>query len=267
MEQFFSSGDGYDIGYVEDKVSKTFSYQLHSHDDIYELLYMEKGDASFWVEGTVYKMSPGDIAIARNDEMHLMRHHADTTYRRLVINANSEFFSMNDCEEYLSVFNDRPLGRGNHLPAEAVKESGADEIIEKLKKYALLGEKPLVKSTLTELFYTLNTLTQKKTKEKSGLVRDIVLYINENITQPLSLDSIAEHFYISKYYLCRQFKKRIGMGTGKYITRKRIMLVRELYSLGKSLTEACIAAGFGDYSSFYVAYKKMYGESPKNILK
>ena len=67
MKCYYVSGNGYDVGYVGDEVNETFAYQLHSHDGIYEILYMEEGDASFWVEGTVYRMSPGDLVIARSD--------------------------------------------------------------------------------------------------------------------------------------------------------------------------------------------------------
>ncbi len=266
MDWFYSSGQGYDVGYSGDEVSETFSYQLHSHEDIYEILYMEEGDASFWVEGTVYKLSPGDLVIARSDEMHLMNHHSKTFYKRLVINVNNDFFELNNCKAYLNVFNNRPVGVGNYFSARALRESGLIDIIERLKRYSAISEKPLVKSALIELFFTLNKLPEE-VSENSGIIPEVVIYINENIAQPLSLDTISENFYMSKYYLCRQFKKRIGMSIGKYITRKRILLVREYYSSGKNLTEACISAGFGDYSSFYVAYKKLYGTSPKNILR
>jgi len=266
MKCYYSSGNGYDVGYVGDEVNETFAYQLHSHDGIYEILYMEEGDASFWVEGTVYRMSPGDLVIARSDEMHLMRHHSKGFYKRLVINVNSDFFDINNCSAYLNVFDNRAVGTGNYFPAKTVKESGLSEVLDRMKKYISLEEKPLVKSTLTEVLYYLNKLPEFEPSD-SGIVRDIIIYINNNITQQLSLEEIAEKFYISKYYLCRQFKKRMGIGVRKYITHKRINLVKELHASGKNLTEACISAGFGDYSSFYVAYKKLYEESPKNILK
>ncbi len=266
MKCYFSTGSGYDIGYVGDEVNETFSYQLHSHDGIYEILYMEEGDASFWVEGTVYKLSPGDLVIARSDEMHLMRHHSKTFYKRLVINVNTDFFEANDCEKYRSVFDNRPVGKGNYFSAETVSESGLADIIGRLKNYVKIDEKPLIKSALIEMLYTINNLPEKEEFD-SGIVSDIVLYINNNITQNLSLETIADQFYISKYYLCRQFKKRMGISVGKYITHKRILAVKELYASGKNLMDACLATGFGDYSSFYVAYKKLYGTSPKNILK
>ncbi len=264
MDYCYSAGRNFDIGYVADTVSETFAYQLHSHEGIYEILYMEEGDASFWVEGTIYKMSPGDIAITRNDEMHLMRHHSPTVYKRMVINVNFDYFEENECLTYRNVFDNRKVGTGNHFPADIVKQSGLYDTLQRLKYYLEKNEKPLIKAYLTEILYILNKMPERDTAD-SGIIRDIVLYINSNITQDLSLEKISGSFYISKYYLCREFKKRIGMSIGKYITHKRIMLVRDLYSTGKTLTEACISSGFGDYSSFYVAYKKLYGNSPKNI--
>ncbi len=266
MQCYYASGADFDVGYVGDDVSETFSYQLHSHDGTYEILYMEEGDASYWVEGTVYKMSPGDIVIARGDEMHLMRHHSSTFYKRLVINVNNDFFKNHSCLKYCKVFDERPVGVGNHFPAELVNESGLLDTLIRLKKYMAEGEKPLVTGMLMEALYILNSLPEN-TSDESGTVRDIVLFINENISQNLSLERLSEQFYISKYYLCRQFKKRMGISIGKYITRKRILLTRDIYAGGKSLTDACIAAGFGDYSSFYVAYKKLYNTSPKDILR
>ncbi len=267
MAEAYSASSGWEISIASDKVSEDFGYQLHSHEGIYEILYMLQGDSSFWVEGTSYRMQRGDLVIARSDEMHLMRHRSRCVYERLVINVNKEYFLLNNCQDYLKVFDMRPVGVGNHFSAEALREGGVTGILERLEEYLVLGEKPLIQSALTELLYHLNTLSDRDGLERGGVVHDIVMYINENITQPLTLDLLSEQFYISKYYMCRQFKKRIGMSIAKYITHKRIMLVRELYSSGKNLTEACIDAGFGDYSSFYVAYKKLTGTSPRADLR
>ncbi|MBQ5746687.1 MAG: helix-turn-helix transcriptional regulator, partial [Clostridia bacterium] len=233
---------------------------------IYEILCLEEGSPSFWVEGAVYEMMPGDIVIARQDEMHRIIHKGSYPYRRIVINARSDFFKKQGCEGYTEVFENRPVGVGNHFSAKILKERGIDEIITRLKRYGGAGEELLVKGTITELFYALSSLPERERTKSDGLIKDIVIYINDNITSPLTLDSIAEHFYISKYYLCRLFKKKLGLTVSKYITHKRILLVKELYASGKNITEAVVNSGFGDYSSFFTAYKKETGESPRKGL-
>ena len=75
---------------------------------------------------------------------------------------------------------------------------------------------------------------------------------------------LADKFYLSKYYLCRAFHKATGLTINEYVRRKRLVLVHELKDEGRSLTEAALMAGFHDYSSFYRAYVKEYGVSPRN---
>lgn len=129
-------------------------------------------------------------------------------------------------------------------------------------------DKPLpiiVENTLIELLYILNT-NEIKPEESFGNknnIRNIILYINDHITQPLDLEYIASRFFMSKYHLCHIFKKYTGVTVNQYITIKRIAIVKELYDQGKSLTYASSEAGFKSYSSFYRAYLKESGMSPK----
>lgn len=97
-------------------------------------------------------------------------------------------------------------------------------------------------------------------------VKNYIQFINDNITQDLTLEMIANHFYISKQYLCKIFKQKTGLTVKKYISYKRIVLVRELYSSGMSITEACTRAGFNGYSNFYRTFFNLMHESPRQNL-
>lgn len=123
----------------------------------------------------------------------------------------------------------------------------------------------VMKSKLIELLYNLNRISIKSEKHSfyDEHVKEILLYINDNITADLSLDSIAGHFFINKYHLCHMFKQQTGLTVNKYVTYKRILLVRELYAKGVSLIDASIEAGFGNYSNFYKMYLRETGKSPK----
>lgn len=263
MTQFSIKEENYSLSFGSNYVDSNYGFALHSHDGVYEILYIEEGTPSFWVEGTSYPLSKGDIVIARQDEMHRIIHMESYMYKRLVINIKTEFFNIEGCDNYAAFFENRPVGLGNYFPSNEVFE----DIIARIKKYVVLREKVLVKLALCELSWALNSASANSLIESRGFVQDIVLYINENITQPLTLEKIAEHFYISKYHLCRIFKEKLGLTVAKYITHKRIMMVKELCASGKNITEACISSGFGDYSSFYVAYKKETGKSPNKELK
>ena len=67
---------------------------------------------------------------------------------------------------------------------------------------------------------------------------------------------------MSREYLCKLFKEGTGFTVNKYISYKRIVLVREYNLKGMSLAVACEKVGFNDYSAFYRAYHKIMNESP-----
>ena len=90
----------------------------------------------------------------------------------------------------------------------------------------------------------------------------VVKYINEDITRDFSLEKLSKMFFVSKYYLCRAFKKRNGVSIHSYITEKRIKYAKELIEGGETASGAAYKVGFGDYSAFYRAYLKIVGKSP-----
>ena len=96
----------------------------------------------------------------------------------------------------------------------------------------------------------------------AGRVTRIVRYLNDHLTEELTLDGIAEHFYLSRSQLCRVFREGTGSGVMEYIRIKRLMAAREQIASGIPAGRAAIACGFSDYSSFYRAYKDRFGVSP-----
>ncbi len=103
--------------------------------------------------------------------------------------------------------------------------------------------------------------------EHNDKVAAILEYINKNIDQKITLDLLEKLFYINKYYLCHIFKMNTGFTVNEYITYKKIMKSQELLISGVPVLEASSIVGFGDYSNFYKAFKKVVGCSPKKYIK
>ena len=95
---------------------------------------------------------------------------------------------------------------------------------------------------------------------------DILTYINDHLTDELTIDNIADTFFISKFYMMRQFKQETGYTIGKYISRKRLLLAKDLILSGVPSTQACFDCGYKDYSTFSRAYKRLFSESPRETL-
>lgn len=98
-------------------------------------------------------------------------------------------------------------------------------------------------------------------------INEILVYINENLTEDLSLEHLAAAHYTSKYYLSRQFKQFTGLSLYQYIMKKRLTVSRNMLRNGSSVLDACFQCGFGDYSNYLKAFKREFGKTPSKYLK
>ena len=268
---FIDSSEDINYSHIITNCPKNKMHILHNHKDELEILIFLKGDCEFRVEGSVYKLDKYDTVIAANNEMHRIYHHSDLPYERIVITIHTDFFIKNNCEKYSNIFYNRALGTNNLIPYEITKNTDFINAVMRLEKYYAEegGNAVISKSIIIEILHILSKcITETDTLVSyNKYIKDIITYINDNLTSDLNLDTISEHFFINKSYLCRIFKKHTGFTVNKYITHKRIMLVRELCQNNVSLSEASIQAGFGNYSNFYKMYVKETGQSPKVELK
>ncbi|CBL08058.1 helix-turn-helix transcriptional regulator [Roseburia intestinalis] len=100
----------------------------------------------------------------------------------------------------------------------------------------------------------------KKNELLSDKLKTILHYLDEHYTENISLDQLAEHFFISKYYLSREFKKEFGTTVIQYVLAKRINNAKELlrYS-NSSIEEIAHLCGIDDASYFNKVFRKMEG--------
>ena len=95
----------------------------------------------------------------------------------------------------------------------------------------------------------------------------VMRYINRHVTEPVSLDGLAEHFFISKYHLAREFKQYTGSSIHQYILEKRVVYAQLLMQRGVPPAEAAEECGFSDYTGFFRAFKTRTGHSPQEYVK
>lgn len=256
-------GYGFGVSYSRDVNPDSSQFRLHNHDDVYELVLFINGESEFHSEGSVYKLKPYDMLITRPGELHHIVCMKKKPYERYVLYISRDYLKNSIYVEFAEIFEERALGEGNLIPAETVRESLL-EPFNRLYKYAADKNYLVANAVLVEFLYLLNNAKKplSRATARDKRVVEIIKYINENLSEPLKLDTLAERFYIDKYHLCRIFKKSTGYTLNRYINYKRLLLVRELHSQGQSLLEASTNAGFNNYSHFYRMYIKQNGEPP-----
>ena len=253
-----------------DKKVNINSFKLHSHEDMYEIMLLLSVDAEYISEGSVYTIDNNDIVIARPDEMHRIHHLSESEYGRICIQIPKRFFKEYKCECYEEFFKKYDYGTYNKISSAWVMDSGIYDIFMKIRDYSEDYKKiytPAVAGCILEILHILNHNEDIfDISGQTNLVRNVISYINNNLGSKISLDTLAEKHFISKYYLCRIFKSKTGYTLTGYINHKRIIRVKELCKKGTNISRAAIESGFGNYSAFYKAYLKETGEAPKSIL-
>ncbi|MFD2043696.1 helix-turn-helix transcriptional regulator [Ornithinibacillus salinisoli] len=93
-----------------------------------------------------------------------------------------------------------------------------------------------------------------------------LIYIENNIYRPLTLESVANTFNMSKYYFHRLFSAMMGCSLNNYILSRRLneslKLIRDD---NLSLTDIAYELNFGTQASFTRAFKRQYGQAPSSL--
>lgn len=106
----------------------------------------------------------------------------------------------------------------------------------------------------------------KKSYTFDSQIASILQYINHNLKEDLSVETLSARYYVSKYHLMRKFKQETGYTLHNYIVNKRLLMARTLISNGMPVTKAAQESGFAEYSTFSRAYRKQFKTNPSEEL-
>ncbi len=235
-------------------------FKLHTHEN-YEIFCFLSGNADYSVEGNRYKLLPGDILIMRKNEFHHLILKSNAPYERIVVN-----FSFPDNTPQtllLAPFEERKAGSRNLYRPSNIRDNNLLFYLKKMIETKDNQRKVCWLLPFLDELYSAFCQTDSYEKPAKDKATDVINYINMHLTEKISLQFLSEHFFISQNHLNRLFKESTGTTVWDYITVKRLVLAKDKIAAGAKPTEAYLAAGFTDYTTFFRAYKKHFGTSPK----
>lgn len=106
----------------------------------------------------------------------------------------------------------------------------------------------------------------RPTKEFARIL-PLMEYIHGHYEQDISLDFLSQKFFISKYYLCHQFKALTGFGVGAYLNNYRVRQACALLRGGMGVQEAGERVGFKNNAHFIRTFGQIIGVSPGKYVK
>ena len=106
----------------------------------------------------------------------------------------------------------------------------------------------------------------KKKKDRDEF-NSIVEFIKANFTEDITVNGIAEKFYMSRKKLSLLFRKYSGLQITEYINTLRINKANLMLVQGSDITNAAFESGFQSLRTFNNTYKKQLGYTPSEYLK
>lgn len=272
--QYMLSRD-FELYYYNDKTPSKVDFHTH---DYYEFYFFLEGAVSIQVEQDIYPLRFGDIMLIPPKTAHrLVIHDATVRYSRFVLWISLTYFeSLRVASEHYTYLisrleEDRLYILHNDKITFNTIQTKILRLLEEIHMERF-GKETQIPLCINDLLLHLNrTFYEREHPEseqsESTLYEKLLAYIEEHIDESLSLEDLAEMFYVSKYHIAHIFKNNLGMSIHRYIMKKRLALCKEALLSNESISKIYSSYGFGDYSGFYRAFKKEYGISPKDFKK
>lgn len=102
--------------------------------------------------------------------------------------------------------------------------------------------------------------------DNDGLIFRVDSYINNNITEDLSVPRLCNEFHISKNKIYELSDSIYGMSIASYIRKKRVEIAKKYLSEGFSVSEAAEKSGFYDSNYFSKIFKRETGVLPSKFI-
>ncbi len=242
--------------------SKPADFALHCHTKA-EVLYFVSGDIQYRIEGRVFNPKPSSVLLIGPHVVHGLKLKSGAPYQRYALHFSPALLSergqkfMRQCYSRTGCFENAD-GYGIRLLLDDLLALG------RLSDSLLFTD--AIGVSLDMLMFKLSLLCgseNRYTSDSAGAdIRQIIEYINNNITDDITLNTLSARFYISRQHLSRLFKAATGASVPRYVAYKRISLARRYMREGMTAYEAALACGFSDYSVFYRNYTRILGHSP-----
>ena len=250
----------------------TFPSSLHSHD-YYELVTFVEGEINYVCESSVYSPKRGDVIIIPPGKFHMSKLKGERThYKRHVFYLYPNAFDAVGASlaDILIRTNEGVHFSLSSREREEELLSLTEKLSSTLKNRGDGLSRALAFGYIIEIFCLLNRKDIRHSGESERLPENILAlqqYLDAHYTEIDSVSEVAEHFFYSREYVSRLFKKYYDTTILDYIHKLRISKSRTLIAEGMPIIDVCYAVGFSSLSTFIRAFRTATDMTPSEYRR
>jgi|GEM_PF-31522 len=277
--QYMLSED-FELYYYRDVTPLRLTAHQHNY---YEICFLVSGKIYFEIGGKDYPINPCDFIIIPPG----IRHRAVITsqkepYERFVLwisrRSMEKLWAVS--EEYRYLFPEGETGDGISRKAGILHhvwhtsqmdfhslERALLNILEEMHSDRF-GREEMMALRVQALLLRLNRMAYEQehprmSYEGQEVHKSVLDYIEVHFQEDLTLEQLSDVFFVNKYHIAHTFKEHFGLSVHQYVIKRRLEACRNAIVAREAITDVYPQYGFKDYSTFYRAFKKEYGLSPR----
>lgn len=244
---------------------KLFKLEAYKTNENLELLYVKNGSLNIFNSGKKATASTGDLVVFTQGTVRSIDNEDDLSARFYFISAKGLYLETDPSQDIILKIQ---LG-----DCSSIAEQSCEILLKSVLNPQERSE-DIAKSALYILscLFTDNSkqLTTEKKKpfesDDTRLTKRILAYIDENYMRPLTIKSIADHFYISPSYMSHLMKRETGYSPIDYLIRRRIGESQQLLQYtGLKIGEIAKRVGYANLNNFSYLFKKNTNMSPEKF--
>lgn len=255
--------------HLKESRAQRFDFHYHEFDKVVVFL---SGQVTYTVEGKSYFLAPGDFLLVPHHHIH-QPDIGGSTYERYVLWLSPSFLGEQGLEPCFL----RVQQSGFHLVRPG--EEGGRRLLQRLSQMEqaaedreAFGAQLLARTYCLQFLIGLNRSSQgnlaaldREVCRSDPKIEAILAYVNDCLDRPITVQSLAERFYLSPSWLMHRFKEVTGCTVHQYILQKRLIKAASLIRAGIPVLKASSQSGFSDYSTFLRAFRAAYHVAPRDL--
>ena len=230
------------------------------HENI-EILQATEGEGYVRCGTECTPFSAGDLFVVNGDTLHGIGTESKLAYRCLIV--DNSFFTANGIPiqslRFQSVIRDP--GLYSLMEDIALAYSRLDSADFRTVLAIRAGVLQLLQA-LCQSYITLGAAPPSNEQVKKAII-----YIRRHLSEPITLDILAQHVGTGKFHLSRQFKAFTGKTVVQTVNLIRCTEAQRLLEGGMRVGEVAAACGFDNLSYFSRTFKALTGKLPSQHLR